>query len=289
MAFVMPMFAALGTAAGASAATAGIAGLSIASGALGVVGALSSGQQASAAAKSEANMAEYNAKMAEIQSRQAYAAAGVQEDELRRRGRIAVGNQLAASAEAGAGLNGDLLRESVYGVEADSMAIRYEGDLKAQGLKDSAALQRSAASAALVAGNSRSLPRSRARLLTNCIVASVDRVTACNVFSEPWNCVPMSSTDLLNLTSAAPPTTADGATKVSSLGGFARCSTLERCCLEQVGRIGRLARHGRFRAHGSDGRGARLRPHRAGVFLDVKRRRSGAPHGPQRGHAVRRP
>ena len=145
MAFVMPMFAALGTAAGASAATAGIAGLSIASGALGVVGALSSGQQASAAAKSEANMAEYNAKMAEIQSRQAYAAAGVQEDELRRRGRIAVGNQLAASAEAGAGLNGDLLRESVYGVEADSMAIRYEGDLKAQGLKDTAALQRSAA------------------------------------------------------------------------------------------------------------------------------------------------
>jgi hypothetical protein len=148
MAFVMPLFAALGSAAGASAATAGVAGLSLASGALGVVGAIQQGQQASAAAKSEANMAEYNSKMAEIQARQAYAAAGVQEDELRRRGRAALGNQLASSAEAGAGLNGDLLRESVYGIEADSMAIRYEGDLKAQGLKDAAALQSSAAAVA---------------------------------------------------------------------------------------------------------------------------------------------
>jgi len=148
MAFVMPLFAALGTAAGAPAAAAGIAGLSIASGALGVVGAIQQGQQASAAAKSEANMAEYNAKVAEIQARQAYAAAGVQEDETRRRGRVALGNQIAASAEAGAGLNGDLLRESVYGIEEDSMAIRYEGDLKAQGLKDAAALQRSAAAVA---------------------------------------------------------------------------------------------------------------------------------------------
>jgi hypothetical protein len=152
MAFVLPVFAAIGTAAGASAATAGMAGLALTSAAVGAVGAIQSGKQASAAAKSEANMAEYNAKVAEynasmsdIQARQTYAAAGVQEDEIRRRGRIAMGNQLAASAEAGAGLNGDLLRESVYGVEADSMAIRYDADLKAQNLKDSASLQRSAA------------------------------------------------------------------------------------------------------------------------------------------------
>ena len=111
MAFVMPIFAALGAAAGAPAAVAGIAGLSIASGALGVVGAIQSGKQASAAAQSEANMADYNSKMSEIQARQAYAAAGVQEDETRRKGRAAVGMQLASSAEAGAGLNGDLLRE----------------------------------------------------------------------------------------------------------------------------------------------------------------------------------
>lgn len=108
-------------------------------------GSIQQGRQANAAAKSEANMAEYNSKVAEIQATQSYAAASVQEDETRRRGRIAIGNQLASSAEAGAGLNGDLLRESIFGVESDSMAIRYEGDLKAQGLKDTATLQKSAA------------------------------------------------------------------------------------------------------------------------------------------------
>lgn len=115
------------------------------SGILGFFGAIQQGRQANAAAQSEANMAEYNAKMAEIKARQVNAAAGVQEDEIRRRGRIALGNQLAASAEAGAGLSGDLLRESVYGIEADSMAIRYEGSLKAAGLSDEALLQKSAA------------------------------------------------------------------------------------------------------------------------------------------------
>jgi hypothetical protein len=142
MAFVMPLFAALGTAASSMGA---MGMVSLASGALGAVSAIQQGQQANAAAQSEANMAEYNAKMAEIQTRQAYAAAGVQEDETRRRGRAAVGLQLASSAEAGAGLNGDLLRESIYGIESDAMAIRYESDLKAQGLKDTAALQRSSA------------------------------------------------------------------------------------------------------------------------------------------------
>ena len=119
-----------------------------ASAAISAIGAIQQGKQANAAAQSEANMAEYNAKMSEIQANQAYAAAGVQEDETRRRGRVAIGSQLASSAEAGAGLNGDLLRESVFGIESDSMAIRYEGDLKAQGLKDTAALQKSSAAVA---------------------------------------------------------------------------------------------------------------------------------------------
>lgn len=115
------------------------------SGILGFFSAIQQGRQANAAAQSEANMAEYNAKMAEIKAKQVNAAAGVQEDEARRRGRAAIGNQLASSAEAGAGLNPDMLRESVFGIEADSMAIRYEGALKAAGLTDEAALQRSAA------------------------------------------------------------------------------------------------------------------------------------------------
>lgn len=121
-----------------------ISWLAIASAALGAVGAIQQGEQADAAAKSEANMADYNAKMNEIQAKQTYAAAGRQEEEQRRRARAQIGQSLAASAEAGAGLNGDVLRTSVFDAESDALAIRYEGDLKAQGLKDSAALQRSA-------------------------------------------------------------------------------------------------------------------------------------------------
>lgn len=122
-----------------------IAYLVAAAAAASAASAIQQGRQANAAAQSESNMAEYNSKMSEIQATQANVAAGVQEDETRRRGRAAIGQQLASSAEAGAGLNGDLLRESVFGIEADSMAIRYEAGLKAQGLSDSAALQKSAA------------------------------------------------------------------------------------------------------------------------------------------------
>lgn len=117
--------------------------LAIGSAVVGGVGSIQQGRQASAAAKSEANMAEYNAQMADIQAKQTYAAAGEQEVLQRRRARAAVGNQLAASAEAGAGLNGDLLRQSIYDSETDALSIRYDGALKAQGLTDSASMQRS--------------------------------------------------------------------------------------------------------------------------------------------------
>lgn len=122
-----------------------LAYLVAASAGIGAIGAIQSGRQASAAAKSEANMAEYNAQMADIQAKQSYAAAGEQEDLQRKRARAAVGNQLASSAEAGAGLNGDLLRQSIYDSETDAISIRYEGALKAQGLSDGAAMQRSSA------------------------------------------------------------------------------------------------------------------------------------------------
>jgi len=141
MAFIAPLVAAAGSAIGGAGALA--TGLSVASGALGVIGAIQQGRQASAAAQSEANMADYNAKMADIQAKQTYAAAGRTEEEQRRRARAVVGNQIASSAEAGGGLNGDLLRQSLFDAEEDALAIRYEGDLKARGLKDAAALQRS--------------------------------------------------------------------------------------------------------------------------------------------------
>lgn len=117
--------------------------LAVASAGIGAIGAIQQGKQASAAAQSEANMAEYNAKMADIQAKQTYSAAGQQEDLQRKRARAAIGNQLASSAEAGAGLNGDLLRQSIYDSETDALSIRYDGALKAQGLTDSASMQRS--------------------------------------------------------------------------------------------------------------------------------------------------
>lgn len=113
--------------------------------ALGVASAVQSGRQTNAAAQSQANMDEYNAKMAEVRAKQANQAAGRQEDEQRKRAREAIGMQLASSAEAGAGLNGDLVRQSIFDSESDTQAIRYEGALKAQGLTDDAAIARSSA------------------------------------------------------------------------------------------------------------------------------------------------
>jgi len=113
--------------------------------AVGVASAVQAGEQASAAAKSQANMDEYNAKMAEINAKQSNAAAGRQEDEQRKRARQAIGMQLASSAEAGAGLNGDLVRQSIFDAESDTQAIRYEGALKAAGLHDQASIARSSA------------------------------------------------------------------------------------------------------------------------------------------------
>ena len=116
--------------------------LAIGSAVLGGAGAIQQGRQADAAGKSQQNMAEYNAKMAEIRAKQVNAGAGRQEDEQRKDMRSRIGLQLASSAEAGAGLNGDLLRQSIFDGESDTQAIRYEGALKAQGLTDDAAMER---------------------------------------------------------------------------------------------------------------------------------------------------
>lgn len=109
------------------------------------VGMVQQGRQADAAAKSQANMDEYNAKIADIRATQTNAAAGRQEDQQRKQARQVIGMQIASSGEAGAGLNGDLLRQSIFDAEEDTAAIRYEGALKAQGLTDDAAVARSSA------------------------------------------------------------------------------------------------------------------------------------------------
>lgn len=117
-----------------------------ASTAMTAVGAIAQGQQANAAAQSEANAAEYNAKVGRARAVQANATAGLQEDLQRQKARAVIGNQLAAGAESGAGLNSDLLRQSIFNSESDALAIRYDGNLKAAGLNDQAALDTVSAS-----------------------------------------------------------------------------------------------------------------------------------------------
>lgn len=132
------------TAIGISAATASTIATTaaVASAALGAFGAIKQGQQASAAEETAANMADYNSKVASMRAEQAGVETNAREDEQRRRARYTIGAQLAASGEAGAGLNEDLLRQSVYDAEADTTAIRYEGALKAAGYTDEIGLQR---------------------------------------------------------------------------------------------------------------------------------------------------
>jgi len=114
--------------------------LLVVSAAVGAVGAIQQGEAANDAAKANAQAMEYNAASDRARAVQASAMAGIKEDEQRRVGRSVVGEQLASSASAGAGLNGDLLRQSIFNVESDAGAIRYEGALKSAGLNDQATM-----------------------------------------------------------------------------------------------------------------------------------------------------
>lgn len=116
------------------------------------VGAIRQGNQAKAAADSEAAAMEYNAKVNQGKARQASSAANTAEEEQRRKARAVIGMQLASSAGAGAGLNGDLLRQSIFNTEEDAGAIRYEGALKAAGFNDQAALDQVSATNARISG-----------------------------------------------------------------------------------------------------------------------------------------
>lgn len=140
MAFIAPVLVAMGASAGTAATIGTVA--TVASTALAAVSAVRSAQQASANEKTAANRAEYDAKVADLRAGQVGIETNMREDEQRQRARIAIGQQLASSGEAGAGLNEDLLRQSVYNSEQDTTAIRYEGALKRAGYTDEVALQK---------------------------------------------------------------------------------------------------------------------------------------------------
>lgn len=128
--------------------------LLIASTAMSAVGAIQQGNAAKSAANANAQAMEYNTASDRARAVQASAMAGIKEDEQRRVGRSVIGEQLASSASAGAGLNSDLLRQSIFNVESDTNAIRYEGQLKAAGLNDQAAMSMFEAGSARAKGKS---------------------------------------------------------------------------------------------------------------------------------------
>lgn len=106
-----------------------------ASAAVSAVGAIRSGNMQKAAADREATLTQQQADVAMRD--------GLAEDERARvQMRQQLGMQLAASAEAGGGLNSDQLRQSIYDAEMDSAAIRYGVASKAQALRDQASVTR---------------------------------------------------------------------------------------------------------------------------------------------------
>lgn len=110
----------------------------------GAVGAISSGNYAKAMADRQAAQMDQAAavEMSNAMSR---------DEAMRRQARMQQGNALAASAEAGAGLNTDALRQSIYDAEMDSATIRYEGAMRSNALKDQAYLARKEGSRARTA------------------------------------------------------------------------------------------------------------------------------------------
>ena len=106
-----------------------------AQGLTGAIGAISSGNYADAMAKRQATQMEQAAAV-EVTN------AMSRDEAMRRQARMQQGQALAASAEAGAGLNADALRQSIYDTEMDSATIRYEGMMRSSALKDQAAMTR---------------------------------------------------------------------------------------------------------------------------------------------------
>lgn len=100
-------------------------------------------------------MANYNAKIldqnAQIERQQTVA----RESKQRRESNQVLGMQRAAFAQSGAGLDGsaaDVMAQSATNAELDAMMIRYEGDLRARGLKEQAKQERFAGKTALTQG-----------------------------------------------------------------------------------------------------------------------------------------
>ena len=162
MAFLLPVFAAVGSAIGsvftggaAAAGAVGAAGsgfslgtaLTIGSTLLGAVGTLGAGQ-------AQKNASEYNAKVQEQQAQITNDQAAAKASEISMRTRQKQAGVRAASLENGLELSGsvnDVLDTVQTQGTLDAMTAIYDGTTRAQGLRQSAALERSKGKSAVTA------------------------------------------------------------------------------------------------------------------------------------------
>ena len=143
MAFVAPVFAALGSAAGAISTVVGLAGT-----ALSVVGTMQAAQAQKRAANYNAAVAEQNARTANEQ-----AAVKAADSARQTRQRIAAGR--AGALNQGlelSGTVGDVLDQGQKQGELDYLTAVYDGEVRATGFRNNAVLYRMEASNASRAG-----------------------------------------------------------------------------------------------------------------------------------------
>jgi hypothetical protein len=120
----------------------------VAAAAVSAVGAISSAQATSAAAKTNARIADRNALI----SRQSAAA---EEEKQRRLSRRQAGANRAAIGASGITMDGsalDVMEDNAMDAEMDALTIRYNGEIGAMNSESDASLERMRAGAARTAG-----------------------------------------------------------------------------------------------------------------------------------------
>jgi hypothetical protein len=132
-----------------------VTALMVASSAMQAVGQIQQGKAAEQQAEYDAAVSRRNAKVMEMQAAVEGQQAARAEEKQRRAGRKVMGEQAAGLALSGVGFSGtalDLTEESARNIEMDALNIRYEGQLKAQGLMADAESQRYKAEGQIFAG-----------------------------------------------------------------------------------------------------------------------------------------
>lgn len=111
--------------------------LIVAGAGLGVIGNIAGGYSQAANYQAQANAQNYNAAVQKQQSRQVMSQATEQANAQHRRAAQALGEQRAATAQAGIGFEGtggDLIDQSANYAELDRQNILYQGLLNSEGL-----------------------------------------------------------------------------------------------------------------------------------------------------------